>query len=87
MKLILQGIMLIPPEDCPPFICDLMKSCWKTEPRDRINFSELYEKLLSADNNNRSVSEFTIASDCLEVEGYLSPNPRPPHDYIQPLPD
>ncbi|CAH1390954.1 unnamed protein product [Nezara viridula] len=87
VKLILQGIMLIPPEDCPPFICELMRSCWKTEPRDRINFIELHEKLLNENNNNRTPSEFTIASDCLEVDGYLSPNPRPPHDYLQPLPD
>ncbi|KAK5646760.1 hypothetical protein RI129_005224 [Pyrocoelia pectoralis] len=51
VKLILQGIMLIPPEDCPTIICDLMKACWKTEPRDRIKFSEIFDKLDKAYNN------------------------------------
>ncbi|KAF5277699.1 hypothetical protein FQR65_LT03679 [Abscondita terminalis] len=51
VKLILQGIMLIPPEDCPALICDLMKTCWKTEPRDRIKFTEIYDKLDKAYQN------------------------------------
>lgn len=45
VKLILQGIMLIPPEDCPSIICEIMRNCWKTEPRDRIRFSDIYDKL------------------------------------------
>ncbi|KAJ9595214.1 hypothetical protein L9F63_013475, partial [Diploptera punctata] len=48
VKLILQGIMLIPPEDCPQVIWDLMRSCWKTEPRDRIRFPEIYSRLKKA---------------------------------------
>jgi len=46
VRLILQGILLIPPDGCPPFVCDLMVSCWKTEPRDRITFPQIYERLL-----------------------------------------
>ncbi|XP_018333274.1 tyrosine-protein kinase transmembrane receptor Ror-like [Agrilus planipennis] len=45
VKLILQGIMLIPPENCPTVICELMKCCWKTEPRDRIKFPDIYERI------------------------------------------
>lgn len=45
VKLILDGIMLIPPEDCPSLICELMKNCWKTEPRHRITFPNICDKL------------------------------------------
>lgn len=44
-KLILQGIMLIPPEDCPTFVCELMRACWRTDPKDRICFKDICEKL------------------------------------------
>lgn len=45
VKLILDGIMLIPPEECPSLICELMKNCWKTEPRHRITFPNICDKL------------------------------------------
>lgn len=45
VKLILDGIMLIPPDDCPSLICELMKNCWKTEPKHRITFSHICDKL------------------------------------------
>ncbi|XP_044750638.1 BDNF/NT-3 growth factors receptor-like isoform X3 [Coccinella septempunctata] len=45
VKFILDGIMLIPPTDCPAIVCDLMKHCWKTEPRDRIRFVNICDKL------------------------------------------
>lgn len=48
VKLILQGIMLIPPDGCPGFICDLMRACWKSEPKDRIKFPEIYDRLKKA---------------------------------------
>lgn len=48
VKLILQGIMLIPPDDCPSVIRDLMRNCWKTEPRDRIKFTGICEVLNAA---------------------------------------
>lgn len=48
VKLILQGILLIPPEDCPQVIWHLMRSCWRTEPRDRIRFGDIYTRLKTA---------------------------------------
>ncbi|XP_054168619.1 tyrosine-protein kinase transmembrane receptor Ror-like, partial [Oppia nitens] len=45
VKLILQGILLIPPEDCPQIIYELMANCWKTEPIHRINFQTIFHKL------------------------------------------
>lgn len=51
VKLILEGIMLIPPEDTPSLICELMQLCWKTEPRDRIRFSDIYAKLEKTHDN------------------------------------
>lgn len=45
VKLILDNIMLIPPDDCPSLICELMKNCWKTEPRHRITFPNICDKL------------------------------------------
>lgn len=45
VKFILDGIMLIPPPECPLLVCDLMKNCWKTEPRDRIRFINICDKL------------------------------------------
>ncbi|XP_046385492.1 tyrosine-protein kinase transmembrane receptor Ror-like isoform X2 [Ischnura elegans] len=46
VKLILQGIMLIPPDNCPPAVCNLMRDCWKTEPKDRPSFAGLHSQLL-----------------------------------------
>ncbi|KAL1432155.1 hypothetical protein MTO96_013490 [Rhipicephalus appendiculatus] len=46
VKLILQGILLSPPEECPPHVCTLMAGCWKTEPRDRLSFSDIYKRLV-----------------------------------------
>ncbi|XP_075212410.1 tyrosine-protein kinase transmembrane receptor Ror-like [Lycorma delicatula] len=57
LKLILQGIMLVPPEDSPFEICELMKSCWKSEPKDRIHFSEIYDHLKKLLNQSRQVTQ------------------------------
>lgn len=46
-KLILQGIMLIAPDDCPAFVFDLMRACWRTDPKNRIKFKDICEKLQS----------------------------------------
>ncbi|XP_021942304.1 tyrosine-protein kinase transmembrane receptor Ror-like isoform X2 [Zootermopsis nevadensis] len=59
VKLILQGIMLIPPEDCPQVIWDLMRSCWKTEPRDRIRFGDIYARLKKAQEEAQESSTNT----------------------------
>lgn len=37
--------MLIPPPECPSVVIELMKNCWKTEPRHRITFPNICDKL------------------------------------------
>lgn len=95
MKLILQGIMLIPPEDCPAHVCQLMRDCWKTEPRDRIRFSEILERLEKAQDKPSQLSSLprppqgpvTIRSpDVLDTDGYLLPSPVTLREYFQPIP-
>lgn len=51
VKLILDGVMLIPPEECPSVVIELMKNCWKTEPRHRITFPSICDKLDLAHEN------------------------------------
>jgi len=46
VKLIRQGILLTPPEDCPHYICQLMEMCWKTNPYDRIKFPDIHTMLV-----------------------------------------
>lgn len=96
VKLILQGIMLIPPEDCPPFICQIMADCWKTEPRDRCKFPEILERL---EKVQESLEKFEInqlprppqgpitvkSSDIQDTEGYLVPAPTQLQEYFQPI--
>ncbi|XP_024941360.1 muscle, skeletal receptor tyrosine protein kinase isoform X2 [Cephus cinctus] len=97
VKLILQGIMLIPPDDCPPFICNIMCECWKTEPRDRLTFSDILKRLESVKEKERLCQEgsfprppqgpITVRSpDVLDLDGYLLPAPTTPCEYLQPLP-
>ncbi|XP_058807522.1 muscle, skeletal receptor tyrosine protein kinase-like isoform X2 [Phymastichus coffea] len=95
MKLILQGIMLIPPEDCPAYVCQLMRDCWKTEPRDRIRFAEIVERLEKAQDKPSQLSSLprppqgpvTIrAPDVLDPDGYLLPSPATLREYFQPIP-
>ncbi|XP_024222781.1 tyrosine-protein kinase transmembrane receptor Ror-like isoform X3 [Bombus impatiens] len=95
VKLIFQGIMLIPPEGCPPFVCQLMRECWKTDPKDRIKFSEILERLEKA--KGKSIQQDTLprppqgpvtirTPDVLDPDGYLLPAPTKPHEYLQTLP-
>ncbi|XP_015511028.1 tyrosine-protein kinase transmembrane receptor Ror [Neodiprion pinetum] len=95
MKLILQGIMLLPPEDCPPFICDVMRGCWKTEPKDRLKFTDILEKLELAREKSSDKGSLprppqgpvAIRSpDALDTDGYLLPAPVNRCEYLQPLP-
>ncbi|CAK9820474.1 Tyrosine-protein kinase transmembrane receptor Ror [Anthophora plagiata] len=95
VKLIFQGIMLIPPEGCPPFVCQLMRECWKTDPKDRITFPEILERLEKA--KGKSMQQDTLprppqgpvtirTPDVLDPDGYLLPAPAKPHEYLQTLP-
>uniref|UniRef100_A0A1B6CKF4 Protein kinase domain-containing protein n=1 Tax=Clastoptera arizonana TaxID=38151 RepID=A0A1B6CKF4_9HEMI len=93
VRLILQGIMLIPPEDCPPVVCELMRSCWKTEPRDRTNFNTIQDALSTTIQSAQSTLNSDLQStlprppafpvtlqtsiDILDTEYYLQPLPPP----------
>ncbi|XP_052130405.1 BDNF/NT-3 growth factors receptor-like [Frankliniella occidentalis] len=50
LKLVLQGVLLQLPDssECPLTVIDLMRCCWKTEPRDRLRFPEICARLEEA---------------------------------------
>lgn len=64
--------MLTPPDTCPTFICDLMRLCWKTEPRDRITFPEICEKL------GKAKEELQVQREINQNIEILEDLPRPP---------
>jgi hypothetical protein len=78
VKLILQGILLIPPEDCPKCIYELMAGCWKTEPRNRLSFSTIFNQLLKncpIDKQKLLSPECKIKEeDIVDMDDYLVPN-------------
>ncbi|XP_026756936.1 muscle, skeletal receptor tyrosine-protein kinase-like isoform X1 [Galleria mellonella] len=89
-KLILQGIVLVPPEDCPRFAGELMRACWKSDPRDRIRFDEICRKLEVAAATSGSTVQTRLPRPpppAQDIEGYLIPAQLPPVDYLAPLPD
>ncbi|XP_026323679.1 tyrosine-protein kinase transmembrane receptor Ror-like [Hyposmocoma kahamanoa] len=89
-KLILQGIVLVPPEDCPRFACELMRECWRSDPRDRINFDEICRKLEVASTTNGQTTQIRLPRPPpppQDSAGYLIPAPRPPADYLATIPD
>lgn len=45
LQMILHGTRLTLPESCPSYIANLIYQCWKTEPRDRIPFTDVFEEL------------------------------------------
>lgn len=48
LQLIMQGTMLTIPDSCPKYVTRLIEACWRTEPRDRIPFIDIYDQLQSA---------------------------------------
>ena len=74
VKLILQGIMLIPPDDCPPYVCQIMRDCWKTEPRDRIRFVEILERLEKVQEKQ----QLQIQQPQQQSTSQIGSLPRPP---------
>ncbi|KAJ2944619.1 hypothetical protein O0L34_g3972 [Tuta absoluta] len=89
-KIILQGIVLVPPEDCPRFACELMRECWRSDPRDRINFEEICRKLEVASVANGPSLQIRLPRPPpppQDSAGYLVPAPRPPVDYLATIPD
>lgn len=45
LKLIHDGVLLDIPLNCPPVICVIMNGCWKSDPKERLRFAEIYERL------------------------------------------
>ncbi|XP_013200566.1 tyrosine-protein kinase transmembrane receptor Ror isoform X2 [Amyelois transitella] len=89
-KLILQGIVLVPPEDCPRFAGDLMRACWKSDPRERIGFDEICRKLEVAAAAGGTAAQTRLPRPpppAQDPEGYLIPAQRPAMDYLAPLPE
>ncbi|XP_063838898.1 tyrosine-protein kinase transmembrane receptor Ror-like isoform X1 [Ostrinia nubilalis] len=89
-KRILQGIVLVPPEDCPRFAGELMRACWKTDPRDRIGFDEICRKLEVAAATGGAPVQMRLPCPpppSQDSAGYLIPNQQPTVDYIRPLPE
>ncbi|XP_069360810.1 muscle, skeletal receptor tyrosine-protein kinase-like [Maniola hyperantus] len=89
-KKILRGILLVPPEDCPRFACELMRSCWAIDPRDRIGFDDICRKLEDAQAEGGSGTQIRLPrppTAPLDSAGYLVPNTPPTVDYLKPLPD
>ncbi|CAH2265203.1 jg19764 [Pararge aegeria aegeria] len=89
-KKILRGILLVPPEDCPRFACELMRACWAIDPRDRIGFDEICRKLEFAQAEGGSGTQIRLPRPPiapLDSAGYLVPNTPPSVDYLKPLPD
>lgn len=76
VKLILDNVLLVPPEDCPPYVCELMRSCWKTEPRHRISFPNIHDKLELACQYEKN---FFVESETLRSKSVGARTlPRPP---------
>lgn len=47
------------PEDCPPALYTLMRSCWAQEPRRRPTFHKLREKLEQETGSGMELGEHT----------------------------
>ncbi|CAL1684805.1 unnamed protein product [Lasius platythorax] len=95
VKLILQGIMLLPPDECPPVVCQIMRDCWKMEPRERIKFPDILDRLEKAQSKliqqgslpRPPQGPVTVRTpDVLDPDGYLLPAPASPREYLQALP-
>ncbi|CAH1130539.1 unnamed protein product [Ceutorhynchus assimilis] len=70
VKLILDGIMLIPPEDCPALICELMKNCWKTEPKHRATFTFIKDVLDEAYyNKSMEKKDVSLKKKLTDIDG------------------
>ncbi|PZC83338.1 tyrosine-protein kinase transmembrane receptor Ror isoform X1 [Helicoverpa armigera] len=85
-KLILRGIVLVPPEDCPRFAGDLMRACWKADPRDRIGFDEICRKLEDAAAGGGQVMQMRLPRPPpppQDSTGYLIPKEQLPVDYLK----
>ncbi|XP_050675470.1 tyrosine-protein kinase transmembrane receptor Ror-like isoform X2 [Leptidea sinapis] len=89
-KRIINGILLVPPEDCPQFACRLMRECWATDPRHRIGFDEICKKLEIAAASGGTNTQIRLPRPPptpQDSTGYLIPTITTGNDYLKPLPD
>ncbi|EFN74157.1 BDNF/NT-3 growth factors receptor [Camponotus floridanus] len=95
VKLILQGIILLPPDECPSVVCQIMRDCWKVEPRERIKFPDILDRLEKAQSKliqqgslpRPPQGPVTVRTpDVLDPDGYLLPAPTTTREYLQALP-
>ncbi|CAG4968468.1 unnamed protein product [Colias eurytheme] len=90
-KRIINGILLVPPDDCPQFACRLMRECWATDPRNRIGFDEICRKLevaAAASGSNTQIRLPRPPPPPQDSTGYLIPTKPPCNaEYLKPLPD
>ena len=54
VQLILDGILLIPPESAPLLICQILHGCWKSRPDDRLTFQQIDDQLMDDQRVRRS---------------------------------
>ncbi|XP_022663702.1 NT-3 growth factor receptor-like isoform X2 [Varroa destructor] len=78
VKLILQGILLCPPEDCPAYVYSIMAGCWKTDPLDRLSFEDICKQLRQ--EIKKEETDASSIKDCrklgqlsLDLDDYLLP--------------
>lgn len=98
VKLILQGILLTPPDLASPLICQLLNGCWKTQPSDRLTFAEIHSRLVKRHvqpvprkQRTRDSSGFESSSGSSSPQTvtyvHLRHQQQQLDDYLQPLPD
>jgi hypothetical protein len=90
VKLILQGILLTPPNSAPPLICQLLNGCWKTQPGDRLTFAEIHSKLKSRrphSDDQETWTQSTVTYVHLRHNDDNNVVVDPNVEYLQTLPD
>lgn len=53
VKLILNGMLLTPPESTPPLICQILNGCWKSNPIHRLTFQKIDDQLIAEQRQSR----------------------------------
>lgn len=63
VQLILDGVLLCPPSECPQVICEIMAGCWKTNSKHRHKFAEISDTFRRALNKVRFLGIFQIINN------------------------
>lgn len=67
IKLILDGIVLVPPKSASPLICQILRGCWKSRPDDRLSFQQIDDDLIADQRQRLRRSHNSVCS-------YICPN-------------